>query len=152
MEILKKSLDYRFNLIKENMDLPLNGSVLDIGCGTGEITKELSKEVTGADIKNFLKVKINFIKIKNNKIPIKDKNFDYVTFIDSLHHMKKEEQENILREAKRLAKIEVILFENKPTLRAYIADWLLNRLRYGLKMPIPLNFRNPYNWGGIYKK
>lgn len=157
MKLLDLTLNYRLNLIKKSLDLPLKGDVLDVGCGTGEISKELSKNITVADIYNYLKVDncskvdlinpMKFVRILNNcKLPFKDKSFDYVTFIDTLHHIRENDQWDYIDEAVRIAKKEVILFEAKPSFYSYFVDLILNKIRYGYNFKVPLCFRQIDDW------
>ena len=72
--------------------------VIDIGCGTGELVRDLSKQgavVTGIDTAEMI-VKANDIKRAGNetylsgkaeKLPFEDNFADIITFFASLHHV-----------------------------------------------------------------
>jgi 2-polyprenyl-3-methyl-5-hydroxy-6-metoxy-1,4-benzoquinol methylase len=99
---------YQKYLIK---NIPKNcNCILDVGCGTGELTKKLAlfgKNITGIDVsENMLHEarkrnsdeKINYIKTSaENYLDETDKRFDIIISIAALHHMN---EENILRKMK----------------------------------------------------
>lgn len=128
-------------------------SILDIGCGTGVVTKIIGdyfpSKVTGADIKNYLIYNIPFIKIKNGKIPVKNNSFDFCLLNDVLHHVDKEYQANVLKEAARVGK-KVLLFEFEPTILGKVADVVLNKFHYG-DLHVPLSMRTKYEWQDLIK-
>jgi 2-polyprenyl-3-methyl-5-hydroxy-6-metoxy-1,4-benzoquinol methylase len=85
--------------------------ILDIGCGTGELTKKLvpySAEIIGIDIaENMIKEaltrnhdkKIKYINISVEKYLEKtDKKFDVIISIAALHHMNEEKTLEIMKE------------------------------------------------------
>jgi|SRR3989344_4231154 len=128
--------------------------ILDIGCGTGVVTKILgnyfSSKVTGADVKNYLIDKrIPFIKINNGKIPVKSNVFDFSMLNDVLHHIDKEHQVNVIKEAARVGKT-VLLFEFEPTILGKIADIILNKFHYG-DLYAPLSMRSKGEWQNLIK-
>ncbi len=57
----------------------------------------------------------------------KDKSFDYVTFIDALHHFTIKEQINYLNEARRIAKKQIIILEDAKDLMSYFLEVATNR-------------------------
>jgi 2-polyprenyl-3-methyl-5-hydroxy-6-metoxy-1,4-benzoquinol methylase len=84
---------------------------LDVGCGTGELTKKLapySIEITGIDIsKNMINEalmrnndkKINYINISAEKYLEKtDREFDVIISVAALHHMNEEKTLEIMKE------------------------------------------------------
>jgi 2-polyprenyl-3-methyl-5-hydroxy-6-metoxy-1,4-benzoquinol methylase len=93
----------------ENM--PKNcGCILDVGCGTGELTKKLapfSKEIIGIDVsENMINEakrrnydeKINYIQISVEKyLGETEKQFDAIISIAALHHMNEEEALKIMK-------------------------------------------------------
>ena len=90
--------DYLMKNISKNCDC-----ILDVGCGTGELTKKLTlfgKEIIGIDIsENMLyeakrrnyDEKISYIKTSvENYLEQTDKKFDIIISIAALHHMSEE--------------------------------------------------------------
>lgn len=129
-------------------------SILDIGCGTGIVTKILgdyfSANITGCDIKNYLIFKIPFLKIKDNKLPVKDTFFDIALLNDVLHHIPKQNQAGIIMEAIRVSK-RVIIFEFEPTFVGKLADVILNKFHYG-DLSAPLSARPIDEWQDLFRK
>ena len=91
--------------------IPKNcNNILDVGCGTGELTKKLSllgKEIIGIDIsENMLNEaekrnydeKIRYIKISvEDYLEKTDKQFDIIISIAALHHMNEEKILKMMR-------------------------------------------------------
>lgn len=128
-------------------------TILDVGCGTGIVTKILgdyfSTKITGCDVKNYLTYKIPFIKIGDNKIPIKDKSYDIALLNDVLHHVNKECQIDVLKETARVAK-RVLIFEFEPTIIGKLTDVILNKFHYG-DLNTPLSVRTIDDWQNLFK-
>lgn len=129
-------------------------TALDIGCGTGVAGKylmdQLSLKVTGCDVKNYLVCKIPFLKIEGGKLPVKNKSYDVAFLNDVLHHINRETQISILKEALRVAK-KVLIFEAEPTFTGKLTDIILNKYHYG-DLNTPLTFRSLNDWKNIFKK
>ena len=109
--------------------------ILDVGCGTGELTKKLSlfgKEIIGIDIsENMLNEaekrnydeKIRYIKISvEDYLEETDKQFDIIISIAALHHMNEEKilkiMKNKLTESGKILILDLV--QNKT-----IADYFL---------------------------
>lgn len=156
MNFTKLTGSYRTKLIISAYKnwLKTGDCVLDIGCGTGIVAKYLKDyfkiKITGCDIKNYLIDKIPFIKINENKIPVKSNSFDVAFINDVLHHIKKEDQAQIIKEAVRTAK-KVFIFEFEPTLIGKAADIVLNKLHYGDLNP-PLSLRPSKQWQSLFSE
>lgn len=147
---------YRAQLIISTYKQWFNGGdkVLDVGCGTGIVTNELRKksklEIIGCDINNYLVQNIPFVKIKGDKLPFPKQSFDVCLFNDVLHHIEKEKQVQILKEAFRVGK-NVFIFEIEPSLSSNIFDVVLNKLHYD-ELATPLAFRYPKEWKQLFKE
>jgi SAM-dependent methyltransferase len=101
----------KFKKINQQFD---NIKYLDIGCGSGNKTNKISKElkldynnVYGADISLWgpynqkeYSHKFNFVQISNDRIDLKDDSIDFATCILMLHHVKN--LELLLKEIKRI--------------------------------------------------
>lgn len=120
-----------------------NSSVLDIGCGNGQISYMISQsrpgmEVTGIDIMErkegcFIPVGV----FDGEHIPYEDNSFDFSVFVDVLHHA--DNPLKVMAEAVRVARKAVIIKDHAadrflalPTLR--FMDWVGNA-RYGVVLP-----------------
>lgn len=147
---------YRGNLITDayKNNLKKNSKVIDVGCGNGVITTQLKNHfkfrVTGCDIMDYLIVKIPFKKMeKNNKIPFKNKAFDISMFNDVLHHMPKDTQIKMLKEALRVSR-KILIFEVQPTLPGKVFDFILNKI-HNFNMDIPFTFRKTKDWIKVFE-
>lgn len=147
---------YRSNLIYEVYKdwLFPNMKVLDVGCGTGVVTKcledKLKVKMTGCDIINYLQRDLPFLKMKKiNNLPVKDSSFDAVMFNDVLHHTEYENQIILLKESLRVSK-KILIFELKPTLKARFFDYILNKA-YEKEMNIPFAYRSRQEWLELFK-
>jgi ubiquinone/menaquinone biosynthesis C-methylase UbiE len=86
-------------------------AVLDVGCGDGTISSMIAADgsvtVRGIDVLLRETTKIPVSLFDGKKIPFEDGSFDYVLFIDVLHHT--DNIQELLSEALRVAKIGVII-------------------------------------------
>lgn len=151
MKLANFSTTYRSHLIAEAFEgwIKENSKVLDVGCGTGVVGYELKEKfklkLVGCDIENYLIKKIPFKKIQvSTKLPFKKYTFDYVLFIDMLHHTTFDTQKKLLKEGLRVAKT-VILFELKETRIGKVFDYLLNKV-HNSHMEIPFTYRTLAGW------
>lgn len=123
--------DWRWSLTKPYFKriIEQKSKILDIGAGdlylSSVMRDELNCDVAGVDIKDYRSNLVDFKLITNNKIPFSDNSFDYAIFNCVLHHIPKEKQESIIREAKRVAK-NLIVFDDNPGFWRLI-DALLNK-------------------------
>ena len=90
--------------------------VLDVGCGTGIITKEISKitEVVGIDSsKEMVKIAknkgINCIVSSALNLPFKNKSFDVVVSTTVLQDIKREDWDVFISEVNRVTKRDAII-------------------------------------------
>ncbi|MHB9293575.1 class I SAM-dependent methyltransferase [Hollandina sp. SP2] len=113
-------------------------AILDVGCGTGELTKKLvsySKEIIGIDISENMiheaknrndDKKITYLKTSVEKyFEDTDKEFDVIISIAALHHM---DEEKIIQKMKnKLTEHGKILILDLVKTKT-ISDWLLSIL------------------------
>jgi ubiquinone/menaquinone biosynthesis C-methylase UbiE len=131
-------------------------TVLDVGSGDGVLTLAyrnlLKKTVVACDLVNKLKTPVKFIPmVKPDRLPFLKNAFDSVIFTDVLHHTSYENQLTLIKEALRVARINVIIYEPVKTVGVYLADVILNALTDPFS-PVPLTFRNPSEWLTVIKK
>ena len=115
--------------------LPEQGRVLDVGCGTGKISRMLAERnpklsIEGIDILAQPHAEIPVKVFDGVKIPFENKTFDAVVFIDVLHHTDKHVQ--LSNEAFRVSKGPVIIKDHICENRfdfvvLAFMDWVGNR-------------------------
>lgn len=107
------------SIIVETVNAKEEEKVLDIGCGTGYFSQFFNCHYVGIDFEetyiNFAKKyenkKINFYMMNAKNINFPDKSFDKTMLINFIHHLDEVELEKILKEAKRLTKKEIFIFD-----------------------------------------
>jgi ubiquinone/menaquinone biosynthesis C-methylase UbiE len=104
----KVTYNRRVKILSERISdlIPENSRILDVGCGDGEISQRiLSKKGNGSiqGVETLIRndTKIEVLKFDGKLLPFQDKSFDYVLFIDVLHHTQNIEE--LLSEAARVA-------------------------------------------------
>ena len=122
--------------------IPENASVLDVGCGDGELSglvmqKRPDVRIAGIDVLLRPHSKIPVTLYDGQNFPASADEFDVVMFNDVLHHT--EDPLSLLIEAARVAKSAIILKDHTlngflagPTLR--FMDWIGNA-RHGVVLP-----------------
>lgn len=123
-----KKLHLRVKKMLEGLKITKNMTVLDIGCGRGDITLFLAKDAkvcVGIDYskdaieiakdaaKKFpksIREKVNFKVMDAKKLDFPDNYFDLIINIDVLEHLYKEEADLSIKEIKRVLKKDGILF------------------------------------------
>jgi 2-polyprenyl-3-methyl-5-hydroxy-6-metoxy-1,4-benzoquinol methylase len=144
-----KTLLKKYNLLEN----PL-ARILDVGCGTGMILKEISSqgEVWGLDndeqaLKFCRKRGLRFLKKANlqQKLPFEDQSFDVILCLDVLEHLKNEDLS--ISEFRRLLKPKgmlVITVPAYPALWSYWDEISGHQRRYSPKTLVDLLKRNNF--------
>jgi len=137
--------------------VPTGASVLDVGCGDGEIAWLLQQRrpdvtVRGVDVLVRERTHVPVEQFDGRTLPFADGAFDAVTFVDVLHHC--EWPVELLGEARRVARRAVIVkdhalrgFGARQTLR--FMDGIGNR-RYGVVLPY--NYLRPDQWADAFAR
>lgn len=85
----------RVTQVKSLVDISKVGNYLDFGCGSGQVTQELSSEMTsakyklGVDTVNYVECNSHFIFCKYNRqeLPIKNNTLEFATCFTVAHHL-----------------------------------------------------------------
>jgi SAM-dependent methyltransferase len=135
--------------------IPKNASVLDIGCGDGQLAKLLldarpDLRIQGVDVLVRPQTQIPVCHFDGKSIPHEDGSFDAVMFIDVLHHTSN--QRDLLREAFRVARQGVVIKDHlrsgllgQPLLQ--FMDWVGNA-RHGVASPG--NYFSQAEWDAVF--
>jgi SAM-dependent methyltransferase len=122
--------------------LPASATILDVGCGNGAISWKLrqlspGRDFTGIDVVERETCMIPSRMYDGKTIPFGPGSFDYVTFVDVLHHTT--EAEDLLRQAKLIARHGIVIKDHycESRLDYYtlaFMDWVGNA-QYGIALP-----------------
>jgi SAM-dependent methyltransferase len=137
--------------------MPANASVLDVGCGDGEIAHLLGErrpdlQVFGVDVLVRPESRVPVTRFDGRTLPCDDGSFDVVSFVDVLHHC--ERPVELLAEACRVARRAIVIKDH--ALRGFAAghtlrfmDGVGNR-RYGVALPF--NYWHNDEWARAFAK
>ncbi len=135
--------------------LPI-ASLLDVGCGDGQITHTISRAKPGLSVQG-----IDVFVRKDAHIPVRvfdglalpfaDASFDAVMAVDVLHHAA--EPLNLLREMERVSRRWILIKDhegNRPLARAILRamDWVGNQ-RHGVDLPY--NYLSHTEWSDAFR-
>ncbi len=145
--------DRRVNVLARAVSsmLPDNASVLDVGCGDGQLSSRISKmrrdvQVRGIDVLKRPHTEIPVQEFDGSTIPFPDGSFDVVLFVDVLHHTS--DPMVPLREARRVARRAIIIKDHTLTgMFAYNTLRFMDRVgnkRHGVALPY--NYWTPAQW------
>jgi ubiquinone/menaquinone biosynthesis C-methylase UbiE len=146
-------LDWRYGLVADHIED--RQRVLDLGAGTGWVGKRLAErkgcDVRLVDVLDCNETDLPLTVYDGKTIPFDDKSFDVVTLVFVLHHAVN--QEEILREAARVARSKIILIEDTP--RNRLERWIdqacdaLMSFEHGFHNPA--TYRNVAQWRSIFE-
>jgi SAM-dependent methyltransferase len=137
--------------------LPEDARVLDVGCGDGTIAARLSEclpsiRLHGIDVLVRPETKIPVEAFDGQTIPFLDKSFDFVMFVDVLHHT--DDPMVLLTEAVRVARRAIVIKDHLleglfagPTLR--LMDYVGNA-RY--EVALPYNYWPRRRWQQAFQE
>lgn len=156
MKLDEKKLNIRAEKISLfcNSYIKEGDRVLDIGCGDGRMILSIKSKldrnfkISGTDVLEY-DVPFNFKKIKDNKLGFHDKEFNVAILNDVLHHIPKEKQIEIIREALRVAN-KVLIFEVANDFTGKLVDVITNKM-HDPRVNLPLTMRNINEWEGLFR-
>jgi ubiquinone/menaquinone biosynthesis C-methylase UbiE len=137
--------------------IPKGATVLDVGCGDGQISAEIMRQregvaIRGIDILLRPKCYIPVTQFDGTTIPYKDAGFDVVMLVDVLHHAT--DPARLLAEATRVKSKYILIKDHvckgilaRATLRAM--DWVGN---YSKGVVLPYNYLSESEWSETYRK
>ena len=140
LDITYKPREVFLNEEINNLGLNSKSKLLDIGCGTGIMTKRVSDQfdakAIGVDIsdesiefanKFYSNDKLSFKLGEANKIPYKNNSFDFIISLDVLEHI--ENQKDVIFEISRLLKKKgkVLIYTLNKNDR-YSLDWIWEKI------------------------
>ena len=88
------------------------GSLLDVGCGRGEMldaAENMGFDVRGVEIVDDLIDGTRVVRGKSTKIPFPTKSFDYLVCLDVIEHLLPEDTEDTFKEFARVAKKKILV-------------------------------------------
>ena len=149
----KFTYDRRVQVLSEHMAAQIDpgSSILDIGCGDGQISELIASKVEGSSISGIDVMErsianIDVSKYDGRNIPLPDNSVDTCTFVDVLHHA--DDPFRVLQEAGRVARKSVVIkdhladgFLSWEILR--FMDWVGNE-RHGVALPY--NYLKKAEW------
>lgn len=130
--------------IHEIINVKKNDKILDVGCGAGDFTYQLSllsDNVLGIDHNDYIFSKNphkNLVVSDASRMTFADDSFDIVFCANTLHHI--ENYEDAIKEISRVSKRYVIIYEPNP-LSIFMICMALSRKeeRLILKKPLTMN-------------
>ncbi len=137
--------------------LETDKTLLDVGCGDGTIASMIASnnkkiEVHGIDVLIREKTKIPVTLFDGTHIPFPDSSFDYVSFIDVLHHTHTAEE--LLSESLRVARIGVIIKDHicKNKLDYLFLKFMDDIGNKRFNIALPYNYLSKTEWQQLFKK
>jgi ubiquinone/menaquinone biosynthesis C-methylase UbiE len=154
----KITLNNRIKVLSNELSKIIeSGNVLDVGCGSGEISDQIMKKnnrisIKGIDILVRPKTRIPVERYDGKYYPYLNNTFDSVIFVDVLHHT--QDPYLLLKEAKRVSRRFIIIKDHNCNNRYHkkvlsFTDWFGNS-QYGIHLE--LNFLSKSEWMQLFRK
>lgn len=128
----RMKLDRRALAVADLAGLPVRGSLLDVGCGQGDMLEEAQRlgfdPVRGTEIVPSLIDGQRVVRAEVHALPFSDATFDVVTMWDVIEHLIPGDDEAACRELARVARKHVLLTaNNRPSFNKAGEDLHINR-------------------------
>jgi SAM-dependent methyltransferase len=152
-------LDRRMAVLAHSLRdlLPESGTVLDVGCGNGVISRRIMElnprlAIEGIDVLARPECAIPMKLYDGESFPFNDKSLDVVMFVDVLHHTP--DPVKLLREASRVARRSIVLKDHlcngKIAWRILsFMDWVGNRAH---GVVLPYNYFSSRQWAEAWQQ
>jgi SAM-dependent methyltransferase len=137
--------------------LPASATILDVGCGSGLISSKLrqlkpARQFLGIDVVERDACLIDCQMYDGKAIPFEPASFDYVLFVDVLHHTR--DASDLLAQAARIARRGVLIKDHEcESLLDYYTlaamDWFGNA-QYGVALPN--NYLSSGEWYQLFER
>lgn len=129
----------------------ISGRMLDVGAGRCFIAKKIQSskaaKVTCIDINDLSRSGMKVVVYDGENIPFKDNEFDSALIAYVLHHCSNPVK--VLKEARRVCKGNIVIFEDKPAKITKFMDFLSNWFR---NVDTPFKFKTEKEWKKIFKR
>jgi SAM-dependent methyltransferase len=135
--------------------LPAAATILDVGCGNGVISWKLrqmspGRQFTGIDVVERDTCMIPCSMYDGDTIPFAPASFDYVLFVDVLHHTP--DSEKLLAQAARIARRGIVIKDHYcESVLDYrtlaLMDWFGNA-QYGIALPN--DYKSTRQWRELF--
>lgn len=155
----RKILGRRIRVLSEHIAelIPPGASVLDVGCGSGDIDRLIMKgrddvKISGVDVLVREDTAIPVREYDGHTIPYEENSFNVVMFVDVLHHTQNIEE--LLSEARRVSRQYVVMKDHTleglfSQRRLKFMDWVGNR-RFGVSLTY--NYYTKEQWFKTFEK
>jgi SAM-dependent methyltransferase len=160
-ELLEKGLADRAALVFRQimLYLPEGRKILDFGCGDGQVTdlvyKNISMATEGYDLVGYRAPGVEApVHLFNGKmVPRSDCYYDAAIVTNVLHHEEHNEPllaelYRVIRYGGRLVVLETVPVHNTPEEfeRTFVSDYVYNRLFHDVDIPVPGTYETTENW------
>jgi SAM-dependent methyltransferase len=135
--------------------IPASASILDVGCGNGVISWNLGqlrsgRQFTGVDVVERDTCLIPCQMYDGDVIPFAPASFDYVLFVDVLHHTTNAER--LLAQAKRIARKGIVIKDHycESRLDHYTLAFMdrIGNPQHGI--PLPNSYKSSREWRELF--
>ena len=154
----KTVFDRRTDRLTSCLDelIPAEATVLDVGCGNGEISGTLAgrsdRRIVGAETRPRASCQVPLFVFDGLELPVKTDSFDWVMFVDVLHHAVDVRQ--VVTDACRVARTGLVVkdhYADSAWARRVLSvmDWFGNR---HLDVDLQDNYLSRDAWTDVWRE